>query len=52
MPLPKPIRIEKRMIHGELVEVKVYAQVSLGPEEQNVRPRLRSNKGSASRCSG
>ncbi len=25
--LPKPLRIEKKMVHGQLVEVKIYAQV-------------------------
>ncbi len=38
--LPKPLRIEKKMVHGQLVEVKIYAQVGFEDEQQNARPRL------------
>ncbi len=38
--LPKPLRIEKKMVHGQLVEVKIYAQLGYEEETQNARPRL------------
>ncbi len=38
--LPKPLRIEKKMVHGQLVEVKIYAQVGVLEGEQSARPRL------------
>ncbi len=45
-PAPKPIRIERKIVHGRLVDVKIYAEVVLtGPsldglyDANTVRPR-------------
>ena len=46
-PTQKPIRIEKKMVHGQLVEVKIYATLGVTSGDADVRPR----PGQA-RCSG
>ena len=47
--LPKPLRIEKKMVHGQLVEVKIYAQVGFEKEKQDARPKLSRRP---AKCSG
>lgn len=49
MKLPKHIRIEEKMVHGKIVEVKIYAEIGLVEREQDVRPKGKSTKRSASR---
>lgn len=35
--LPKPLRIEKKMVHGQLVDVKIYASTALLSEGVTAR---------------
>ena len=46
-PTQKPIRIEKKEVHGQIVEVKIYAMIGVTDGGTDVRPRL-----GQARCSG
>jgi len=41
--LPKPLRIEKKMVHGQLVEVKIYASPKVIDAKVTARAKLARN---------